>query len=54
MDFAWEEHAEGKMKEEGGEVVIQTSFLTFRVGLKLHNKIYLESMTGGSSLLTIR
>ena len=39
-DFAQEEGAQGKkIQEEGGEVMLQASFLTSRVGLKLHNKV---------------
>lgn len=53
-DFAREECAQGKIQEEGEEVMLQVSLLTSRVGLKLCNKIYLESMTDRSSLLTIR
>lgn len=53
-DFTWEECAQGKVQEEREEVMLQASFLTSRVGLKLCNKIYLESMTDRSSLLIIR
>lgn len=38
-DFAWKECAQGKVQEEGEEVMLQASFLTSRVGLKLCNKV---------------
>lgn len=38
-DFTWEECAQGKIREEGEEVMLQASFLTSRVGLKLFNKV---------------
>lgn len=37
--FAWEECAQGKIQEEGEEVMLQASFLASRVGLKLCNKV---------------
>ena len=39
MDFAQQESARGKIQEEGGEVMLQASFLTSRAGLKLHHKV---------------
>lgn len=41
-DFAWEGCAQGKIQEEGEEVMLQASFLTSRVGLKL----FLQDLSG--------